>query len=200
LQNIFYTEATPKEYFEQGPEFPFPQPDSCLNPACLMPVPPKKHGFYCRQVKCFGFNGTIFIRRYYCPYCGMTFSYLPCFCLPYYRYSLELIFMGLLSVFNIKCSFDECVALLSSQIQHLSWEEQHLSFYARRFLANLSRIQMGLRQMIPDIPLPNVDSDAKEGAQKVLSIVTTGFVQIQTFSQRFFTQCKHSFMAPIKIL
>ncbi|MCL6558094.1 MAG: hypothetical protein K6U74_04690 [Firmicutes bacterium] len=32
-----------------GREFPFPRPLSCPNPKCLLPIPPKPHGFYTRN-------------------------------------------------------------------------------------------------------------------------------------------------------
>ncbi|MDD2300561.1 MAG: hypothetical protein PHU69_13125, partial [Fermentimonas sp.] len=33
----------------QGVNFKFPVPDACPNPECLIPIPPKKHGFYERN-------------------------------------------------------------------------------------------------------------------------------------------------------
>jgi transposase-like protein len=59
--------------------------DYCLNPGCKLQVPPKKHGFYQRNSLDGEFASKIFIRRYRCTYCGMTFSFLPSFCLPYYQ-------------------------------------------------------------------------------------------------------------------
>jgi len=87
MQEIFYTLATPEEYFYQGRKFPFPKPQKCLQPDCLISIPPKKHGFYSRNAIEPNFLERIGIRRYYCEYCGKTISYLPCFCLPYIQYT-----------------------------------------------------------------------------------------------------------------
>uniref|UniRef100_UPI003B75D314 DUF6431 domain-containing protein n=1 Tax=Desulforadius tongensis TaxID=1216062 RepID=UPI003B75D314 len=64
-------------------------------------MPPKKHGLYSRNYICQDFSNKILIRRYYCPYCGNTFSYLPSFCLPYFQYSIGLIFMAILYFFTL---------------------------------------------------------------------------------------------------
>ncbi|WP_220427500.1 DUF6431 domain-containing protein [Desulfotruncus alcoholivorax] len=94
MQQIFYTTATPEEYQRIGKNFPFPVPDSCPNPECLIKVPPQKHSFYERNIIDTNFCGRILIRRYYCKHCGKTISYLPSFCLPYFQYTVEIIIDG----------------------------------------------------------------------------------------------------------
>jgi len=71
-----------------------------------------------------------------------------------------------------------------------------LQFYTRRFLANLNRIKLGLRQLLPRVKLPGDNLDKRRGAKKVLHIVAAGFPRIQTFSTRFYAQCGYSFLAP----
>lgn len=72
----------------------------------------------------------------------------------------------------------------------------HVEFYIMRFLMNLHSIQIGLRQVLPDLALPDFGLDIKKGAKKILHIVNNGFGTIQTFSQRFFEQCKRPFLSP----
>ena len=191
MQQIFPTDLTPEEFFNLGLDFPFPRPQVCLNPDCRIPVAPKKHGFYARNAIDFKSVYRISIRRYYCPYCGRTFSYLPSFCLPYFQYTLELIFLGLL------CHFFKLAFLLLAflKARSVGCQRQHLQFYGRRFLNNLKPIQLGIRQFMPEQELMNLDNKQK-GAQKILGIVLSGFPGIKSFSQRFFAQCNHSFMAP----
>lgn len=191
MQQIFPTNVTPEEFFNSGVDFPFPQPKVCLNPDCRTPVPPKKHGFYTRNAIDFESVYRISIRRYYCRYCGRTFSYLPSFCLPYFQYSLELIFLGLL------CHFFKLAVLLLAflRARTLVFQRQHLQFYRRRFLNNLKLIQLGIRQLMPEQELPDHEN-VQKGAQKILGIVLSGFPRIQAFSQSFFAQCNHSFMTP----
>ncbi|MDA8227117.1 MAG: DUF6431 domain-containing protein [Desulfitobacterium hafniense] len=195
MQHIFPTQVTPKEYFNLGTDFPFPKPKTCPNPSCHVPRPPKGHGYYERNILTLEFEGRILIRRYYCPYCKHTFSYLPSFCLPYFQYSLELIF------YAIFFHFFKWAVLLMSLIPTypVNWCVQHQQFYAKRFLNNRKLIQVGLRQLLAEVQLPDW-RDITKGAQDLLTIVVSGFEGIQAFSQRFFQQCNCSFMAPCKLL
>lgn len=193
MQLIFNSKATPKEYHLAGNNFPFPSPSTCLHPDCRVPIPPRPNGFYSRNIISLTFNDRILIRRYCCKYCGHTFSYLPSFCLPHFQYALEMIFFGLLyQIFKL-------LPFLYTLASGLHWQRQHLQFYRRRFMTNLKRIGLVLRNLIPGVKLPNED-DKISGAKKVLSIVKTEFVTIQAFSTRFFAQCNRSFMAPCKLV
>lgn len=168
MQVIFYTLATPEEYFRQGKDFPFPEPQKCLQPECLIPIPPKKHGFYSRNVIDYDFSGRIDIRRYYCKYCGKTISYLPCFCLSYFQYTLELIFFGLMCHFSLECSLTVCLKLVRAMGQSIYWTYQNLQFYLSRFTLNLKRIYIIFRQLLPGVIL---SEETRKGAQRVLYLV-----------------------------
>ena len=194
MQIIFDAKVTPREYHQQGRSFQFPTMHTCQNPACKLPIPPQKHGFYDRNIIDEQFSDKILIRRYRCPYCGMTFSFLPSFCLPYFQYTLEIIFLSLLCFLGLDWAARDCLKAIISQYDALFLRRQNIEYYARRFLANLNLIKVGLRQMLPYIPLP--PSENKKEAQRIISIVSSGFSPIHTFSQRFFEQCQHSFMAP----
>ena len=193
MQIVFNTEATPEEYYQMSKQFPFPKPTSCHNPNCKLQVPPKKHGFYQRNSLDGEFASKIFIRRYRCSYCGMTFSYLPSFCLPYYQYTLKIIFLTLLCSLNMEWRARDSIKTIMYEYPLLHLTRQQLKFYAKRLSKNINRIKLGLRQILPYQDLPP-EKDEKE-AQKILNIVTSRFSQIHTFSQRFFQQCRHSFMA-----
>ena len=72
-------------------------------------------------------------------------------------------------------------------MRHIEWTPAHLQFYVKRFLKNLNRIKVGLRQLIPGTRLPPPEKeDKRKGAKEVLSIVTTGFPQIQTLNNKIF--------------
>ncbi|WP_459907550.1 DUF6431 domain-containing protein [Desulfotomaculum defluvii] len=188
LQLIFYTEDTPLDYFNAGKTYSFPRPETCLHPDCRIPIPPRPYGYYIRNVISINFNERIMIRRYLCPRCGHTFSYLPSFCLPYYQYTLALIWANLIcQVFNI-------VSFLKSLMASVDWQRQHLQFYRRRFKSNLNFIQVVLRHLMPEVKLPD-EIEEKEKAKRVLNIAISGFNTIQAFSTRFFSQCNSSFMA-----
>lgn len=178
-----------------GLDISSPDPNECLHPSCRMKIPPEKHGYYERNVIMFDRTCRVFIRRYYCSYCGHPFSYLPSFCLPYFQYSLNIIFL------NLICCFFKIIPFLKALIKAkgLALQRQHTQFYSRRFLCNLTIIQLVLRNLDPQLTLPREGANEK-GAQKVLTLVLSRFSQIQTFSTRFFAQSNHSFMAPCKLV
>lgn len=199
MQSIFDAIVTPEEYEKQGKGFDFPVMCSCKNPKCdvyMMNTGIQRFGFYRRSVLDGVFNGKILIRRYRCKYCKMTFSFLPSFCLPYFQHSLRIIFLILLNTMSQEKTATEYQETIKEEYPKLPIQRQHIEFYINRFKTNLDRIKLGLRQLNPDVKLPN-EGDKKE-AQEVFSIVNNGLNQIHTFSQRFFAQCKHSFMASIR--
>lgn len=77
------------------------------------------------------------------------------------------------------------------------WQRQHLQFYRKRFNNNLNFIQLVLRQLMPEIKLPD-EIEEKEKAKRIMMIVISGFDTTQTFSTRFFSQCSSSFMAQLR--
>jgi len=199
MQIIFFTDATPEEYHRLDKKFPFPQPSFC--PSCRVPVAPKKHGFYWRYLLTINFKQRIRIRRYYCPYCKKTLSYLPSFCLPHFQYALEIIYFALQLFFVHGYSARLCISLLRQTMNDTCscWDRAHLQFYVRRFLGNHNRIKIALRQLLPSVILPAAEMDKKKGAKWLLDIVATGFPHIQTFSTRYYDQCRQSFLAPCKL-
>lgn len=194
MQLIFCPDCDVEEYFEADQRFKFPRPHSCLNPACKVPVPPKEHGYYLRNAVSVTSYRRIKIRRYRCGYCGITFSYLPAFCLPYFQYTVDIIML------TLWCHFSKLVRYLELFIltRCLNIQRQLRSYYVQRFSNNYRRILVGLRMMLPQIELPPPE-DIEKGAEEVFHIVLSRFQGIQTFSQRFFAQCNHSFMAPRKL-
>ncbi len=158
MQLIYFTSLTPEEYLLLGKGISVPEPKECPHPSCQMKIPPENHGGYERNIITFGLTAGFFIRRYYCSYCGHTFSYLPSFCLPYFQYGLELIFLNLL------CHFFKLVPFLEALIQakDLSLQRKHRQFNRKRFLNNLAFIQLVLRSLEPRIRLPDKADKRRE--------------------------------------
>lgn len=120
LQQIFLIEIDPEEYARQGESFDFPVPDNCPNSDCLNFTPLKKHGFYERNCLDFTYQGKILIRRYYCPHCGKTISYLPSFCLPYFQYSLAVIYFIIHYYYELNKSFAYIIRCLREKNTNLA--------------------------------------------------------------------------------
>ena len=157
MQQVFYTAASPEEYWRLGKDFVFPAaPGAC--PFCRTGLPLKKHGFYRRNSIPGETPRRILIRRYRCRFCGRTVSFLPGFCLPYFQYTLEPIYRALEYRLRKFLSLRACLA----RFKELCWEPAHLRFYARRFLAGLARLKLILRQMRPQISLPGKENQRQQ--------------------------------------
>ncbi len=187
--------VTPREYASQGKGFPFPGLDHCYNPGCLMGIAPKKHGFYKRN--CIDGVRTlrIPIRRYICPYCGTTFSLLPSFCLPYFQYASYLLFCALLMRIAKGITIAQIIALVISEYPNVLWQKAHVSFYCRRFIQNLPRVELLLRERIPGCFLPSLALGKEKRAKKVLNSILQA-LGLEDFSHWFFQKCRRSFLAP----
>lgn len=195
MQEIFAVSVSPSEYARQEKKFPFPSPRSCLNPRCRYPLPPRKHGYYERYCIDHAFAGRILIRRYRCPVCGMTFSYLPAFCLPFFQYSLPLIGEVLERFYHRKLSLETILRLLGEASPHLYWGKSHLFFFLRRFRENFSLLCLGLRALYPRLPLPDPAQEGRERSGRFWKILG-GKWNLPDFSLAFFRTLRTHFLAP----
>ena len=187
VQVIF--ECSLEEYVSnrRGRDVDPPSPTSC--PCCKIGIPPKKHGYYERYIVTRSFCELISIKRFYCPYCGKTISFLPSFCIPYFQHVLYEIWEVLTLALYHGLSYDKIL----HTIFHMT--KQHFSFYCKRFLSNMQWIQTGLRIMNPLIPLPDGNAEKKKKAKKVLDGIVKLYPSPSPFSKRFFEECHQSFLA-----
>mgnify|MGYP000908869180 CR=1 FL=1 len=195
MRLLFDPGCSVKSYAEQGKNFDFPQLKRCLNPKCRNQNI-HKHGFYERNC-CSGLGWyRIFIRRYYCRECGLTVSFLPLFCLPYFQYSLTCFMSCLLARFSHGLSLKEIQRWLREQHPRLHWSVSQIHRYLQRFLGNLPKIELVLRNLNPRYSLGPPTPDKEKRAKKVLDIIA-GFPTIQSFSKLYADQCQSSFLAPV---
>jgi len=200
MQHIFTAKGTFDEYISLGKKFPFPAAPMkrCHNLACKKIVQYKKHGFYDRYFISVVYRAKIFIRRYICPICGHTISYLPHFCLPGFIHALEHVFGYIYAVFwrdgTIKSALDK----LSVNNPGLDLSRQLVYHYRKRFLNNLSLIQNTLRLVYKGIKLPEESLKKEERAKKLLDIVKNGSTTIHSFSQEFHKETTKTFLALCK--
>ena len=191
MQIIFDPGCSAEEYMAQGYVEP-PRPRMCFS--CKIGKP-HKHGFYERfyldGVNCFRIN----VRRYRCPRCGITVSFLPSFCVPQFQYSLHVLWRVMHLRFKEKRSLRQCLKKLLEEFPRLAWLPQKISFYAKRFLDNLPWLESLLRNVFPRMKL---GSNKEKRAKKVLATVQLGFRQIQNLARLFHEQCQRSFLAPLR--
>lgn len=139
MQNIFLSNSKP-EAFQEANKNLFPDaPMRCTFADCLMPVKMKKHGFYKRYVIAYKFSGYIYIRRYICPCCGRTVSFLPSFLMPYFQYALPYILSFLYGYFKRSQSLRKYVKWFKRKKD--SFSRRHFRYYINRIFLNRSLIQ-----------------------------------------------------------
>lgn len=187
MQNIFTAKGTIEEYASQGKNYCFPPAPlkRCHNPKCNKIVQYKKHGFYDRYLISIVYRSKILIRRYICPLCGCTLSYLPHFCLPGFIHALEHIFEYIYYIFYRSGTLNSTLSGLNKSNSGLEISRQLAYHYRKRFLNNLLFIQNTLRTVYKNVELPDENLKKEERAKKVLDIVKNGPITIHMFSQEF---------------
>ncbi|ABY95505.1 hypothetical protein Teth39_2049 [Thermoanaerobacter pseudethanolicus ATCC 33223] len=192
MQIVFHVDNI-EEYLRKGKDYNFPAPpDRCPYPDCKCRVKLKKHGFYYRYYLDGSNCIKIAIRRYICPVCKRTLSYLPDFCLPHFQYSFNMIVKSLKETLTREKTLSSFISDLKRNFPTILFSRQHIYFYTKRIMNNLSFIIYGLRQIDPYIKLSETDSQ-RERAREILDIISI----VPLFSQRFYAHCQKSFLASL---
>ena len=140
---------------------------------------------------------VIVIRRYICPLCKHTISYIPHFCLPGFINALEHIFDYTYNSFHRENSINSVIRQLN-QKHNIQFSRQILYYYRKKFIKNIAAIQNGLRQMIQGVKLPDETLKDTEKARNVLAIVTKEYPDIHLFSQKYYQATTKTFLATTK--
>ena len=154
-----------------------------------------RHGHYSRNVVTLFQHFIIDIQRFKCPSCNKTYSCLPCCLIPYFIYSFDVVIFCLYCVYSLanKAAF---VCKLLHSINHDSFiTVQSVSFFKKRFIANLHltnsffagfdsfSYSMDLTQFTP-----------QQSASIILRKIYQ-FDSMQSFNFRFFNQMPKHFMS-----
>ncbi|AST57741.1 putative cellobiohydrolase [Thermoanaerobacterium thermosaccharolyticum] len=171
MQIIFHVDNI-EEYLRKDKEYNFPNPpDRCPHPDCKCKVKLKKHGFYHRYYLDGAVCIKITIRRYICPVCKKTISYLPEFCIPHFQYSFNMIAKSLKETLIRTKTLSSIISDLKRNFPTILFSRQHIYFYIKRITNNLSFIIYGLRQIDPYIKTPKTGSE-REKAREILDIIS----------------------------
>lgn len=196
MQNIFLSDSRP-EAFQKVNEKLFPDaPIRCTYEDCRMPVKMKKHGFYRRYVITQKFSGYIYIRRYICPCCGRTVSFLPSFLVPYFQYALPYILAFLNGYFKRKQSLRKYVKWFKRKGDSFSFSRRHFRYYINRIFLNRSLIQYYLNLTDQGI-VPKEDALASRLFAKSL-LKKLHKVSPHYLSWNFFNLTGKSILAPVQ--
>lgn len=195
MQFTFNPNCSVEEYVKQGKSFDFPKLKKCPRRKCRNHNI-HKHGFYERNC----FDGyvwyRILIRRYYCPSCGITISYLPSFCLRWFQYCLECFKQCLVARFQLHLSLKKIALFLKDKFENLSWSKSQIHRYLHRFLGNLPKIELVLRAIDPHCFLGPLSEDKAKRAGKALDIIDG--LEIHSFHKLYADLCQSSFLAPVR--
>lgn len=148
MQITFYTDYDAVEFSKMNNKI-FPvTPEKCPFKDCSMPVKLKKHGYYKRFFISKNFTGVLYIRRYICPICGRTVSFLPYFCLSYFQYSALEILNILYEFYQDGISLEKLIKKTKEKLPFI--ERRHINFYRKRIIRNRKLIQYVLNLISPE--------------------------------------------------
>lgn len=192
MQIIFESMETASCFAEKN-SLLFPDaPQKCQQADCQMPIAMKKHGYYRRYIITDEYSGYIYLRRYICPCCGRTVSFLPSFAIPYFQYSIDYILGFVDGFFKFQKSLRQYV--LWFQQKNDTFSCRHFRYYIDRLFKNKKRIQYFFnltgQGMIPEKNALNRQMFAKAFLTKALKL------QPHNFSYRFQNQIGKSILAP----
>jgi hypothetical protein len=175
--------------------FPNP-PGKCPHKGCHACVKQKKHGYYERNIISAEYTGTIYIRRYICPICGKTLSMLPMYCLPYYQYSLQAIFLVLCEYY---CKFKSLSGIIREQQKsYPALERRHIRLYRKRLENNRQLIDYGINNISPGSPLSGNQLEIHVWAKELLDEMVK--IPPSIFNQKFHQETNQSFMSRMKMI
>lgn len=173
MQFFFKLSKDLASYVEEGKEYNFPNPEIMSCHTCTKTVQFQKHGFYERYLETIGYKGLIVSRRYICPNCGCTISYLPNICISRFIFSPKIIFAVLYQYFRI-------IETISQEVSR-----QLLYHYRRRLRDNLKMICAILRDIIPNATLPPEELDPYTKERMVLDLIKSSGIYINDLTHRF---------------
>lgn len=193
MQNIFLTYSKPEAFSKEVQDL-FPDaPVKCTFKDCNKHVKMKKHGFYKRYVITHKFSGYIYIRRYICPCCGHTISFLPSFLVPHFQYTLPFILSFLLGFFKRDQSIRKYVKWFNRGKSTLS--RRNLRYYINRLTLNQSSIEHYLNLTNQDAT-SNKDAMVGHFSTKTL-LEKIHKVPPHYFSWKFFTYAGRCILSPV---
>lgn len=171
MQRIFKTDGNISKFLIEGRNYNFPKEpnEKCHN--CSIYVTFKKHGFYIRYfVSRYG-NKYVEIRRYICPRCGCTISFIPDFIL--FRRSMSSIdvFLVISKALNKTSTLNSCIIKINSQYKYLELSRQLLYQYIKRYLQNLPIFEQLIRNISSDILLPDNNLSNKERGRDIINLI-----------------------------
>jgi transposase-like protein len=194
MQNIFYTKKSIEDFSEKNEKL-FPEaPQKCTYPDCTLPVKMKKHGYYKRFIISIVYTGYIQIRRYKCPVCGRTLSFLPIFCIPYYQYSAFDIIDMLTMLYRKDLPIKQLVVEYKKYFKTIS--RRHINYYKKRLITNRQLIQYGLNLMSPEFTCLGKIPENQAWVRNFLDKVEK--MQTHIFLNNFFKETSTSFMTSQK--
>lgn len=99
-----------------------------------------RHGHYSRSVITLFQVFSMDIYRFRCPVCQKTYSCLPHFLIPYFRYSYDVILFCLYYIIQLSKSISQCALLLRTNNHECYISRQSITYFKKRFFCILPRI------------------------------------------------------------
>lgn len=171
MQKIYETNLSPEEFVKRSRELKYPTINTCHN--CGVRDTFKANGYYDRNVLTKDDEYIVSIRRFKCPYCSASVSFLPSFLMPYFQSTIDRIIIILRAV-------------IAKKKGKVSYYRQIAYFYKKRFLINLNLLVMLFRDLDPSFLSKN---------EKATNLIEKISIIGSSLSQRFIAKFNKSFMA-----
>lgn len=196
MQILFQTDYSAQDFSIRNPNL-FPEaPDCCPFKGCLAKIKPRKHGYYQRFFISKSFSGVLFIRRYLCPICRRTISFMPIFCIPRFQYSGKDIIHMLYRFYHLGISISGLIKEFKDIIPSIT--RRHLNYYRKRISDNRKFIQYALNIMSPEFILTGSIPGTPQWIKAFLEKVE--FLQPLAFFQNFFNITGKTFLISQNII
>jgi hypothetical protein len=171
MQKIYETTLSVEKFIKNSRELKYPTINTCHK--CGARDTFKPNGFYDRNVLTNDNEYIVSIRRFKCPHCSASVSFLPSFLIPYFQSTLE-------RIISILKSF------ISKKKEGVCYYRQICYFYKKRFLINLNLLIMLFRDL---------DMSFLSKKEKATNLIERISIIGSNLSQRFIAKFNKSFMA-----
>lgn len=155
-----------------------------------------RHGHYSRNVITLHQHLLIDIQRFKCPSCNKTYSRLPCCLIPYFIYSFDVVLFCLYGAYSLSHKATLLCRILHDINPSSFITIQSVSFFKRRFLANIFLINSYFARHDKFNYSMDLSAFTLNDAADMLLHKIYHFDVSDSFNLCFFNQIRKHFMCP----
>lgn len=155
-----------------------------------------RHGHYSRFVITLFQVFSIDIIRFKCPVCKKTFSCLPHYLIPYFRYSYDFILFCLYYIIKLSKPMNQCACLLRANNYDCFISKQSIAYFRKRFFGVLPRVNSFFARFLEfyyDMDI--LKMPATEAARTIIVKILCFDSVKSSFNHSYFSEENHCFFS-----